>query len=139
MILKRNDEIKFEREGQWASILHFSPLLLVGDNMIRYPCKGCIVLACCTETCVRIAEYWSKIYESYKTQPEMTVVRYGLNEKHAETLKHLYNVAGHRPVVFTPNRDILTVSIDFSIYELSSINDPPHPVEAKLHDSKKPM
>ena len=133
------NEMVFKEGGQWTSILNFSPSLLAGYNMIRYPCKTCVVVACCTETCYDIAAYWKHVYESFRDSPEKTIADNGLSKEHAKTLKSLYDAAGHRPVVFTPNKDVLTISIDFSIYQLSSINDPPRPMEAKLHDSKKPM
>jgi len=114
-----------------------SSLITYGIEMIEDPCNTCLVTACCTELCDKIADFWTHIYTEYKKSPNETVMKYGLNDMRAKTLKDLHEAAGHRPVTFTVFRRKINATIDFSIY------DPPRKptihVENTLHDHKKSL
>jgi hypothetical protein len=86
--------------------------------------------------CSIIAEFWGRIYEEYKHYPDATITKYGLDEKHSNTLKDLYKAAGHRPVEFIAALDKIQVSIDFSIYDPPKVN---HSLVKTLHDLNKPL
>ena len=90
------------------------PRITIGDLMEKYPCDECLVTACCTEVCDNIAKFWDKIYAEYKKGPDHTVQKYGLSEKHAKTLKDLFEAAADNPVSFKAVGTRIRVSIDYS-------------------------
>ena len=112
-----------------------SSLITYGVDMMKDPCDTCLVTACCTELCDKIADFWTYIYTEYKKSPNETVMKYRVNEMRAKTLKDLHDAAGHRPVTFAVSGRKINATIDFSIY------DPPRKptvhVENTLHDHNK--
>jgi len=70
-----------------------SSLITYGIEMIEDPCNTCLVTACCTELCDKIADFWTHIYTEYKKSPNETVMKYGLNDMRAKTLKDLHEAA----------------------------------------------
>jgi len=104
--------------GGQIDLVSFWPPNKIGDNM-KYPCKKCLVTACCTEVCNDLSEFYTIVYEDYKEDPLKIILKHDLSKKVICTLEELYKAAGHRPVTFTSSGKTIKVAIDFSI------NDPP--------------